>query len=143
MKKLNIELVPDGCWYSNLRSALPPKMWEVIKKDAKSRANGYCAICGKKTERLEAHEQWSYDEEKCIQKLEDVISICHDCHSAIHMERTQLFGDIARAEEHYMKVNNCTYAQMKQDRSSANTDHKRRNNIEWITDTSWLNKFTK
>ena len=106
MKKINIELVPDSCWYSNLRSALEPKMWEIIKKDAKSRANGRCSICGKKTTRLEAHEKWSYDEEKGVQKLEDVISICHDCHSAIHMERTQLFGDIIRAEEHYMKVNN-------------------------------------
>ena len=36
MRKLNIELVPDGCWYSNLRSALPPKLWEIIKKDAKT-----------------------------------------------------------------------------------------------------------
>lgn len=141
MRKLNIELVPDGCWYSNLRSALPPSLWEIIKKDARIRANGKCSICGKTTSKLEAHERWSYDEEKGVQKLEEVVSVCHDCHSAIHMERTAIKGDIVRAEEHYMKVNGCTYAQMKQDRSEANKTHQRRNKIEWQADTSWLNKF--
>ena len=89
----------------------------------------------------EAHEQWSYDEKKGVQKLERVIAVCRDCHSAIHMERTQLFGDIKRAEDHYMKVNNCTYSEMKRDRNEANIIHQRRNNIEWQTDTSFLKKY--
>ncbi len=143
MKKLNFELVPDSCWYSNLRSALPKNLWEIIKKDAKIRAKGKCAICGRETARLEAHEKWSYDEEKGVQKLEDVISICHDCHSAIHIERTALLGDEKKAEDHYMRVNGCTYAEMRQDRNKANIDHRRRSQMEWKADTSWLNKFTK
>ena len=64
-----------------------------------------------------------------------------DCHQAIHMERTALLGDEERAENHYMKVNNCTYAEMKKDRSEANKIHQRRNNIEWQTDTSFLKKY--
>ena len=26
--KLNFQLVPDGCWYTNLRSALPREVWD-------------------------------------------------------------------------------------------------------------------
>ena len=142
-RKLEIELVPDSCWHLNLRTALPKKVWEMIKLDAKKRANYKCAICGKKTPRLEAHEKWSYDEKTGIQKLEDVISICHDCHQAIHIERTTLFGDIEKTEDHYMKVNNCTYVEMKKDRAIANQINERRNKIEWQTDTSWLLRFTE
>ncbi len=143
MSKLEIELVPDGCWYSNLRTVLPKKVWEKIRTDAKLRSNGKCTICEKKTDRLEAHEKWSYNEETAVQKLEDVIAVCHDCHSAIHMERTALKGDVIRAEDHYMKVNNCSYSQMKKDRSNANLLHQRRNRIEWKLDVSWLKNFTE
>ena len=59
------------------------------------------------------------------------------------MERTTLYGDIERIEDHYMKVNNCTYAEMKTDRARANEIHRKRNEIEWQTDTTWLLKFTE
>ena len=65
--KLNFELVPDGCWYSNLRSELPKKLWDIVRKDAYARANGNCMICGRPAKRLEAHEKWSYDEKTATQ----------------------------------------------------------------------------
>ncbi|MDE6076045.1 MAG: HNH endonuclease, partial [Clostridia bacterium] len=71
--KLNFELVPDSCWYSNLRSALPQGAWDVIRKKAYARANGKCMICGAPTARPEAHEQWEYDDEKGVQKLANVV----------------------------------------------------------------------
>ena len=46
--KLNFELVPDSCWYSNLRTILSKAQWDFIKADAKNRAQGKCMICGKK-----------------------------------------------------------------------------------------------
>lgn len=142
MRKLNFELVPDGCWYSNLRSILPPSEWEKIKKDAKLRSGGRCSCCGKKTDRLDAHEVWSYDIEKGVQKLEDVISVCKDCHSVIHIGYTQLKGNIERAEAHYMKVNGCSYAEFRQDLGKANQLHKERNKVgEWKLDVSWLKRF--
>ena len=33
--KLNFELVPDSCWYSNLRSILSPAQWDVVRREAK------------------------------------------------------------------------------------------------------------
>ena len=47
MRKLNFELVPDGCWYSNLRTILSKKQWDFLKAYAKEQSGGKCAICGK------------------------------------------------------------------------------------------------
>jgi len=140
--KLNFELVPDGCWYSNLRTALPKKVWDVVRKDAYARANGKCMICARPASRLEAHERWSYDEENCVQKLEDIVSICKDCHNVIHIGRTQLKGDEERAEKHFMKVNNCSYAEYRQALGKANEEHKRRNLVpEWKLYLTYLKRY--
>ncbi len=143
-KKLNFELVPDSCWYYNLRSLLSKKEWDFLKKYAREKADNRCAICGAKVKRLEAHEVWSYDINSATQKLEDVISVCHDCHSVIHIGRTSLVGDIERAEKHYMKVNNATYAEYRMALGEANKLHRQRNKVrEWKLDLTWLKQFTK
>ena len=141
-RRLEFELVPDGCWYSNLRTILNKAQWDYIKAYAKEKANGKCMICGKKTERLEAHEKWSYNIKTATQKLEDVIAVCHDCHSAIHIGRTSLKGNLERAEDHYIKVNGISFAQMKSDLKKANEEHKKRNLVpEWKLDLTWLKHF--
>ena len=140
--KLNFELVPDGCWYSNLRTILSKKQWEFLKVDAKERSQGKCMICGRKTNRLEAHERWSYDKEKGVQKLEDIVAVCHDCHSVIHIGFTQLKGNIKRAEEHFMKVNDCSYAEYRKALGQANERHKELNKVsEWALDITYLKRY--
>lgn len=141
-RKLEFELVPDGCWYSNLRTILNKAQWDYIKEYAKKKANGRCMICGRQTQRLEAHEKWSYDIDTATQKLQDVIAVCHDCHSVIHIGRTSLKGNLTLAEDHYMKVNGVSYAEMKHDLGLANEEHKKRNNVsEWKLDLTWLKRF--
>ncbi len=142
MKKLNFELVPDGCWYSNLRTILSKKQWDFLKAEAKQKANGRCMVCGTKTARLEAHERWSYDEKNSIQKLQDIVAVCKDCHAVIHIGRTQLVGDIERAEKHYTKVNDCSYAEFREELGKANAIHQKRNKIsEWKLDLTYLKKY--
>ncbi len=140
--KLTFELVPDGCWYSNLRAILKPSQWNLIKKLSKQNAGGKCAICGKKTDRLETHERWFYDTETGTQKLVDIISVCKDCHSVIHIGRTQLLGNEERAEKHFMKVNGCSYADYRAELGKANDLHRELNKVsEWLLDISYLNEF--
>ena len=101
-------------------------------------------ICGRPAKRLEAHELWSYDEQNCVQRLEDIVALCHDCHSVIHIGRTQLKGDIIRAEKHFIKVNKCTYADYIRALGKANEEHIRRNKIsEWKLDLSYLKRYVK
>ena len=142
MRKLEFEMIPDGCWKYNLRNVLSPKLWNFIKKDAKERANGKCMICSRPSKRLEAHEKWDFDEKNGVIILKDVLSICPDCHHAIHIGRTSHVGDLEKTENHYMKVNGCTYAEMKNDLKIANEIHQRRNAVhEWKMDISWLKRF--
>lgn len=139
--KLNFELVPDSCWYSNLRSALPKEAWDRIRKKAYARAGGKCMLCGAPTVRLEAHEQWEYDDEKGVQKLVNVVAVCRACHEVIHIGRTQLMGREREASEHFMKVNGCTYAEYRKALGEANEKHRERSRREWQLDVSKLNKF--
>ncbi len=143
MYKLDFELVPDSCWYSNLRSILKPAMWDVVRKDAYARAGGKCMICGAKVSRLEAHERWAYDEKTCTQVLTDVVAVCHSCHMVIHIGRTQLMGDENRAIKHFQKVNNCSYSDYIKALGEANKRHQRLNKVaEWKLDLTWLKRFT-
>ncbi len=100
-------------------------------------------ICQRRTARLEAHEQWEYDEKNFVQKLKDVVAVCRDCHEVIHIGRTQLKGDEKKASEHFMKVNGCGYADYRKALGEANEEHRRRNKVsEWKIDLSYLKKFT-
>ncbi len=140
--KLTFELVPDGCWYSNLRGVLTPSQWNLLKRIAKQKAGGKCSICGKQTDKLEAHERWEYDVKTHTQKLVGIISVCKDCHSVIHIGRTQLVGDERRAEQHFMKVNDCSYADYRAELGKANEKHRELNKVsEWVLDISYLKEF--
>ncbi|MBQ8295047.1 MAG: HNH endonuclease [Clostridia bacterium] len=137
--KLTFEMVPEECWYANLRSVLKPADWDRVRRDAYARANGKCMICGRRATRLEAHEKWSYDDKKALQKLEDVVALCHACHEVKHISRTQLMGRGAEAEQHFMKVNGCTQMDFHAALGETNEEYVRRNKIEnWTTDISWL-----
>ena len=137
--KLDFELVPEECWYSNLRSVLKPSDWDKVRFDAYARAGGKCMICGRWTKRLEAHEKWSYDEEKALQKLEDVVALCHSCHEVKHISRTQLIGRGAEAMEHFIKVNGVSQMDYHAALQEANEEYLRRNKVVgWVTDISWL-----
>lgn len=142
MKKyrLDFQLVPDGCWYANLRSALPPKAWDAVRKTAYARAGGRCSICGRPG-RLEAHEVWEYDDVKHIQKLAGVTAVCRACHETIHIGRTALMGREKEAQEHFMKVNGATQSEYHAALGEANRIHAERSRHEWTTDISFLRTF--
>jgi len=138
--KLKFELVPDGCWGMNLRNAYPD-LWKVLSKIVRERANHKCMICGATSNKLEAHEVWSYSTNG-VQKLENVIAICPLCHSVIHIGRTELKGDIISAENHFMKVNDCSYSEYRLALGEATKKHKELNKISnWILDLSYIKDF--
>ena len=136
--KLNFELVPEECWRANLRSFLKTEDWDKIRRSAYAKAGGRCSICGVRG-RLEAHEKWAYDDSKAVQKLVDVIALCHACHEVKHISRTQLMGRGVEAMEHFMKVNRCSQMEYHEALGIANAEYRKRNEVEgWVTDLSWL-----
>lgn len=141
--KLNFELVPDGCWRSNLRAVLSPAAWNAVRKTALARAGGKCEICGARG-RLEAHERWEYDEARGVQKLAGISALCRRCHETAHIGLAQLKGRGEAAEDWFMQVNGVSYAEMRAALGAANEEHKRRNRVsEWVLDIDFLKDFIK
>ena len=136
--KLTFEVIPEECWGYSLYHILSPADWDKVRKDAYRRAGYRCRICGAKG-RLEAHEKWRYDEENRLQKLEDVLALCHNCHQVKHISRTYLVGNGADAAEHFMLVNGCSQAEFHAALVKMNEEYSARNKIEgWVTDITWL-----
>lgn len=50
-------------------------------------------------------------------------------------------GEERQAEEHFMKVNGCSYAEYKKTLGEANKIHRERSKKEWLLDVSRLNEF--
>ena len=142
MLKLNFEIVPTSCWYNNLRHILSKRAWDYIRKDAYQKANGKCTICNAPKKRLEAHERWSYDTTTHTQKLKDIIAICHNCHSVIHIGRTQLVGKEDIAIRHFKKVNNTDYQGYITALKKANEESIELSKIDdWQLDLSYLQTY--
>lgn len=143
--KLDFDFIPEESWKFNLRHVLSPAAWDIVRRDAYKRAGYKCRICGRENCRLEAHEKWDFDTAKKIQKLTDVLALCHDCHAAIHYQRTALCDGAEgakRAEEHFMRVNDCAQSEFHEALARAAARHKALNEIEdWRLDLSFLKRF--
>ena len=142
--KLNFEIIPTGAFNFNLRSQFSKKAWDIIRKDAYQRADGKCSICNSPSIRLEAHEVWEFNKEKKIQKLKDVIGICHKCHTVIHINRAHLTNEIDVAIAHFKRVNNVDYQGYVKALKDANEKNIELSKIyDWSLDLSYLEKFIK
>ena len=144
--RLDFEFIPEESWKYNLRHLLSPAAWDIVRRDAYKRAGYACRICGRKNCRLEAHEKWSFNVKTRVQKLEDVLALCHDCHAVIHYQRTALCeGEegAKKAQEQFMKVNGCTQSEFHAALARAAKRHERLNETEdWRVDLSFLKRFT-
>ena len=63
---LFVDLVPDSCWFTNVRSCVSKRDWDRLRTMIYRRAGHRCEICGAGREPaaqvwLEAHERWSYE----------------------------------------------------------------------------------
>ncbi len=135
---LTFESVPEECWGYSLYHLLSPADWDRVRKDAYRRAGYRCRICGAKG-RLEAHEKWSYDKDIRLQKLEDVLALCHNCHQVKHISRAYLAGEGENAAAHFMRVNGCSQAEFHEQLQKMNEEYLALNKIEgWTTDIGWL-----
>ena len=108
--KLTIELVPETCWYSNLREQIKSTDWKRIS--AETRSAGMCAVCGVSGVRLACHERWEYDDQRGIQRLRGFVALCDSCHAVKHIGHTGVVAVRAGRPElledaigHFMRVN--------------------------------------
>lgn len=141
---LTIELVPTTCFFSNVRSQVPPKVWNKLRKESYKNAKYKCEVCGGSglkqgyKHALECHEIWSYNDEKLIQKLEGLISLCPQCHQVKHIGRTTIIGKQAEAFKHLEIVNGWNHKEVVDYVAEAFITHRWRSNFDWVLDINTL-----
>jgi len=149
MGKLKVELVPKTCFYSNVRTLLPKKYWDQLRKESYEKANNRCEICndtGKNQgyrHNVECHEIWEYDDVFKVQILNGLISLCPKCHQVKHFGRTSAIGKQAEAFKHLEKVNNWNHRDCVNHLKETMSQWLDRSKYKWHIDLSLLNEKYK
>lgn len=143
--KLTVEMVPKTSWKSNLRSILTKKQWDVIRKNSYEKANNVCEICGRDG-MLHCHEQWEYDDDKHLQKLTGLVSLCRSCHMCKHfgfaltMHHKGIIS-IDRIKNHFMDINGVAEDEFRKIVKDEIARWVERSQEEWSLDISYLGKY--
>ena len=142
-RRLNFECLPQALWGKNIRSELGQDEWDTIRKKTYKKYNHKCCICGKKA-KMNAHEVWKLriNSNKSIgeQILVNIISVCDDCHDAIHIGRTLAIGTpYNKVLTYYSKINNIDLAKATSDLIYMDEKLDKLNKIRyWSIDLSLL-----
>lgn len=144
MGKIEIELVPSTCWYSNVRSILPKREWDRLRKISYKKADYECEICGGSglnqgyKHPVECHEIWEYDDKGRIQKLNGLISLCPRCHQVKHIGRTFILKGQSDVFGHMEKVNGWSHRDVVNHVAEAFDLYQKRSKYEWKIDLGIL-----
>lgn len=141
--RLTVELVPSAQWGSNLKQALKGKRWDTLRKETYRRAGHRCEVCGGVGQRhpVEAHEVWSYDEGRGVQRLERLVALCPACHEVKHIGRAVKIGRESEAAAHLAAVNGWTLEETRRYLREERARWNRRNDIAWMLDLSVLAQY--
>ena len=140
---LIVEIVPKTCWFSNVRSHVDKKTWDVLRRRTYRTAKNVCEICGGRGPQwpVECHEIWHYDDENRIQKLNGLMALCPSCHEVKHIGLANVNGrgDIAAA--HLAKINGWTNEQTGAYLQDVWEVWAARSRHQWQLDLSFLESF--
>lgn len=136
--KLIIDLVPETCWYKNLRKQMRPSQWDKLRRKVYADAGHVCQIC-EAGGKLNCHEMWAYDDKKCVQKLVGFQAICSMCHHVHHFGLAQILASQGHLQlnaviEHFMTVNNVNREAFEAHKTEAFTLWRQRSQRQWQTD---------
>ena len=143
MSRLAVELVPSTAWWSNVRSNVTRREWEICKLFVRRRSDDHCEICGGQGSRhsVECHEIWHYDDERQIQTLVGLIALCPRCHEVKHIGRALALGNWSRALTHLATVNGWSIEHADRYVALQLEIHALRSTHQWALDISYLNKL--
>jgi hypothetical protein len=110
------QMIPEPLWGINLRSLLPEKKWEALKKSTSSHSGRCCCICGcrniNQDWEVECDEQWSYKIDSISQVgivyFQGLQAVCTACHNIYHFGRAYREGHGNTTRARIMVLNNCS-----------------------------------
>ncbi|MCL5030633.1 MAG: hypothetical protein M1480_16600, partial [Bacteroidetes bacterium] len=141
--KLQIELVPSSCWFSNTRKNVKQSEWDRIRKSVYAKANYLCEICGGKGTRhpVECHEVWIYNDNNLTQTLGSFQAICPLCHEVKHIGLAGILGNGDRALNRFKKVNRLSKETAEKIVSVVFKEWKLRSGQKWELNINLLKEF--
>lgn len=143
--KLSVELIPSTCHFSNVRTTVSSKQWDKIRYLSYEKSNNKCEICGDTGKNqgykhnVECHEIWSYDDNKHVQKLIGLISLCPLCHQVKHIGRASAIGKQGVCFAQLERVNGWHHKQVVEHVAECFEVYKERSKHSWSLDLSILN----
>ena len=131
--KLWANLVPLQSFRGNLRYIFSERVWNTIRSTVYRRDEYKCTICKRDNIQLHAHEDWIYDYEKSLQKLNKIITLCDLCHNNIHLGYSGSIGIESREKnrQHWCKINNQNEDDFKKYIFNIIVLWKLKNKIQW------------
>lgn len=142
--KLTIELVPRTIWYRNLRSILPARQWDKLRKETYKRVGYKCEICGGKGDKwpVECHEKWHYDDQTHTATLVGLFGLCPSCHECKHAGLASVRGRTNQVLEHLSKVNGISKHEAGIQVRDAFNLFEARSMHEWTVDISIVDELS-
>lgn len=139
-KLLTIELVPETCWFSNVRSNVSAEEWKRLRTENSKLAGYRCEICNGQGPKwpVECHEKWEYEDDNKIQRLVGLISLCPSCHEVKHMGLAGIKGRRSEAIAHLAAVNNWSDQETHEYVEEQFRVWKERSKHAWTLDITWL-----
>jgi hypothetical protein len=142
---LFVDLIPAGCWFTQIRTAVSQTDWERLRRMLAQRAGGRCEICAAGPDpalgrRMEAHERFAYDEATGTQVLTRLLWICSDCHQATHFGLAEVRGQRERALGHLRTVTGMNPAQAEAHIAAAFAVWRARSDRYWRLDLAILER---
>jgi hypothetical protein len=94
LPRLSVELVPNTCWLSNVRSLVRERAWKRLAAEIAEDSGRRCEVCRGRGRQhaVECHEAWLYDERRRVQMLMRLQSLCPMCHRVKHLGRSVNVG---------------------------------------------------
>lgn len=141
--KLTIELVPQTCWFSNVRAVLTRREWQEVKRAVSKRAGYRCQICNGKGPKwpVECHEKWHYDDDARVQTLKQLIALCPSCHQVKHIGLAMKLNRHRPALKHLARINNWPKPRVDQYVAEQFRIWEERSCHEWRLDIEHLRKY--
>lgn len=143
--KLQIEMVPSSCWFSNVRSQVSARQWDIIRHAIYKKADNKCEICSGRGSRhpVECHEVWEYDDTTHIQKLLKLVALCPLCHEVKHLGLAELRGNAFRAIQRFIDINHLDYDPQEANDiiNAVSRQREERGLAQWTLDISLLKEF--
>ena len=141
--RLTVELVPETCWFTNVRSVVQPDEWQRLKQITYRKARYRCEVCSGRGEQwpVECHERWQYDDDKHIQRLMGLIALCPVCHEVKHRGFANISGRKHSAAQHLAKVNGWTMEEALAYIQAQCEVWEQRSQWTWQLDIRWLEQF--